>query len=190
MLKREEIIKILEDTDALLNGHFVLSSGLHSNRYIQCGLVLQHPKYAEILCRDLALKVEKYNPDIVVGPALGGVIAAYETARALGKPGIFAERKDGEMKIRRGFKIENGQKVLVVEDVVTTGGSVKEVLNTVREKGGEIVAVASLVDRSGGKADFGVPFESLISIEVPAFEPDNCPLCKEGKPVIKPGSRS
>jgi orotate phosphoribosyltransferase len=144
---------------------------------------------AEILCKDLALKVEKYNSDIVIGPALGGVIAAYETARALKKPGIFAERKDGEMKIRRGFKIEKGQRVLAVEDVVTTGGSVKEVLDIVREKGGEVVAVASLVDRSGGKANFDVPFESLISIEVPTYEADECPLCKEGKPVVKPGSR-
>ncbi|MBZ4686491.1 MAG: orotate phosphoribosyltransferase [Clostridia bacterium] len=189
MLTRDEIIEILKDTGALLTGHFLLSSGLHSDRYIQCAKVLQYPDLAEKLCSQLAEKVRDFNPDLVIGPALGGVVAAYETARALNKPGIFAERKDGEMQIRRGFQINPGQRVLIVEDVVTTGGSVKEVLKKVKECGGEVVGVASLIDRSGGQANFEVPFKSLIALEVPVFKPEECSQCKEGIPVVKPGSR-
>lgn len=190
MLTYEEIMKVLKDTGALLKGHFLLSSGLHSDIYIQCAVVLQYPEIAEKLCSSLADKVQKYAPDIVIGPALGGVIAAYETARALKKPAIFSERIDGEMQIRRGFKIDPGQRVLVVEDVVTTGGSSKEVIDKVVEYGGEVTAVGSLIDRTGGAANFPVPFESLLAFEVVSYKPEYCPLCKAGSTPTKPGSRS
>lgn len=189
MLSREEIIRDLKGTKALREGHFSLSSGLHSNSYIQCALLLQYPVLAEKFCFELGKKVLRYEPEIVIGPALGGVIVAYEMARALNLPGIFAERSDGEMELRRDFSIRNGQKVLVVEDVVTTGGSVKEVIEVVKEKGGVPVAVAALVDRSGGRVDFKLPFESLISFNFQVYDPDNCPLCKEEKNLVRPGSR-
>lgn len=190
MLTNEDIMKMLTDSGALLSGHFLLSSGLHSDTYIQCAVVLQYPEKAEKLCSSLAAKVQKYAPDIVIGPALGGIIAAYETARALKIPAIFSERKDEEMQIRRGFKIEPGQRVLVVEDVVTTGGSSKEVIDIVLEHGGEVTAAASLIDRSSGAADFPVPFESLLTVEVASYKPEDCPLCKAGSTPVKPGSRS
>ncbi|QTL98452.1 orotate phosphoribosyltransferase [Iocasia frigidifontis] len=189
MLSREEILKDLEETGALLKGHFLLSSGLHSGGYVQCASLLKYPATAGKLCEELADKVAEYKPDIVVGPALGGVIVSYELARALGKPGIFTERKEKKMELRRNFEINPGDRVLVVEDVVTTGGSVKEVIEIVSDRGGELIAVASLIDRSGGKADFGVPFESLISLNLAVYQPDECPLCKEGSKAVKPGSR-
>ena len=189
MLTSEETMDILMDTGALLSGHFLLSSGLHSDRYIQCAVVLQYPDIAEKLCASLAAKVEKYAPDIVVGPALGGIIAAHETARALKVPAIFLERKNGEMQLRRGFEIKPGQRVLVVEDVVTTGGSSKEVIKKIEEYGGVVVAVGSLIDRSNGNANFDDPFESLISLEVTSYNPEDCPLCKMGESPVKPGSR-
>ncbi|MEW6621927.1 MAG: orotate phosphoribosyltransferase [Bacillota bacterium] len=189
MLTREEIIEILERTNSLKTGHFILSSGLHSSRYVQCALVLSYPWEAEKLCRDLAEKFSGMDIDIVVGPALGGVVVAYELARALNVQGIFSERQDGKMALRRGFEIKAGQKVLVVEDVVTTGGSAKEVIELVKEAGGEVAAVASIIDRSGGQADFGVPFKSLLELDIPTYKPEVCPLCKEGSLAEKPGSR-
>lgn len=189
MLTREEIIRDLKESKALLEGHFSLSSGLHSSAYIQCALLLRYPVLAEKFCSELAKKVKKYNPEIVVGPALGGVIVSYEMARALGLPGIFSERDNGNMELRRDFDIKPGQRILIVEDVVTTGGSVKEVIEIVKEKGGEIVAVSSLIDRSGGNLNFGVPFESLISFNFEVYNPDSCPLCTENIETVKPGSR-
>jgi len=190
VLKREAIIRDLEESKALLKGHFLLSSGLHSGGYVQCASLLKYPDLAEKLCRELASKVEKYQPELVIGPALGGVIVAYETARALGVQGIFTERKEGQMELRRSFEINPGQRVLVVEDVVTTGGSVKEVIEIVTKNEGKLVAVGSLIDRSRGRADFGVPFEALVELDIETYQPEDCPLCREGSQAIKPGSRS
>jgi orotate phosphoribosyltransferase len=189
MVSEEQVIEIMKKTGSLRTGHFLLTSGLHSDHYVQCALVLSHPNEAERLCGALAQKLRDFDAEIVIGPALGGVVVSYELARALQLRGIFAERQDGVMRLRRGFEILPGQRVLVVEDVVTTGGSVKEVIELVEGLGGVVVAVASLVDRSGGKADFGVPFESLLQLDIPVYHPGDCPLCREGGQAIKPGSR-
>ncbi|OMH40471.1 orotate phosphoribosyltransferase [Desulfurobacterium indicum] len=193
MLTEEEIKEIFLKANAFLEGHFLLSSGLHSPYYLQCAKVLQYPEYAEVLCKEIAEKVKELEVDIdfVIAPAIGGIIVSYETARHTGVRGIFAERKDGvNLVLRRGFEIKPGEKALVVEDVVTTGKSTKETIEVVKSFGGKVVAVGSLVDRSGGKVDFGVPFVTLWRLEVPAYEPSSCPICKEGKiPLEKPGSR-
>lgn len=191
MLQDNEILEIFKKSEALLSGHFELTSGLHSNQYFQCALVLQYPNYCEQLCKSLK---EKFNdlpkPDKVIGPALGGVTLAYELARAFGVPGIFAERKDEKMQLRRGFKIVPGSKLIVVEDVVTTGGSVKEVIELIKREGAEVIAVGSVVNRSSQPVDFGVPFRSLIKMEVLTHQPSSCPLCGQGIPVYKPGSKA
>jgi len=185
-----QVLQRFVDAGALLDGHFVLSSGLHSARYLQCALVLQDPTLAGRLCRVLADKLGALKVDVVIGPALGGVVVAYELARALGAAGIFAERADGRMQLRRGFRIAEGQRVLLAEDVVTTGGSLEEVMAVVRASGGNVVGVASLVDRSGDRDPaFGVPFVSLMRIDVPTWPAEDCPLCRDGVPVMKPGSR-
>lgn len=189
MLTREEAIEIFTKSNALLNGHFRLTSGRHSGQYMQCAQVLQYPQYAAILCEDLARKFFGTPIDIVVGPALGGIIVAYEVGRALRVKTLFTERENGIMSLRRGFAINPGEKVLVVEDVVTTGGSVKEVINVVREKGAEVAGVGVLVDRSNGRVDFGVKTESILKMEIESHDPEECPLCKQGLPVVKPGSR-
>ncbi len=178
----------LKKAEALLEGHFQLTSGLHSDRYVQCAKLLSHPKEAEAVCAQLAKRFADTHVDLVLGPALGGVIVAHEVARALGTPAIFAERKEGEMMIRRGFGVPKGAKVLVVEDVVTTGGSVKEVLQLVKDAGGEIVGVGSIVQRAP-QSPFDVRYESLLQLEVTAWEPAECPLCAQGTPAVKPGSR-
>lgn len=189
-MNEERVLEIFANTGVLLEGHFILTSGRHSGRYLQCARVFQYPDYAEELCRALADRVSGQTVDLCIGPALGGVVIAYETARSLGVRGLFAERdKDGVMALRRGFEIRPGERVLVLEDVVTTGGSVKEVISLVRGMGGEVVGVGSIVERSGGTADFGVPFSALIRLAVESYEPDNCPLCAKGIPAVKPGSR-
>ena len=193
MLTEDRKKEILLKADAFLEGHFLLSSGLHSPYYLQCARVLQYPDYAEMLCRELARRIDELDVeyDFVIAPALGGIIVSYETARHLRTRGIFAERVDGKLTLRRGFEIKPGEKAIVVEDVVTTGKSTGETMEVVKQHGGEVVAVGSLVDRSGGKVNFGVPFVTLWRLEVPVFEPDSCPICKEGKiPLIKPGSRN
>ena len=193
MLTEEEIKEIFLKADAFLTGHFLLSSGLHSPYYLQCAKVLQYPEYSEVLCRELAERIGNLgiDYDLVIAPAIGGIIVSYETARHLKVRGIFAERVNGELTLRRGFEIKPGERAVVVEDVVTTGKSTRETIDVVRSRGGEVVAVGSLVDRSGGRVDFGVPFETLWRLEVPVYEPDECPLCKEGKePLVKPGSRN
>ena len=167
-----------------------MTSGRHSGRYLQCARIFRNTRYSEELCAALAAHFKDDRVDIVIGPALGAVQMASEVSRALGCENFFAEREDGSMTLRRGFAIEPGQRVLVVEDVVTTGGSVREVLEIVRQAGGEIVGVGSIVDRTGGRIDFGVPFHSVISMEVESYEPSECPLCKAGAPApYKPGSR-
>jgi orotate phosphoribosyltransferase len=193
MLTEERIKEIFLKTDAFLEGHFLLSSGLHSPYYLQCAKVLQYPEFAEELCKELARRINELGVeyDLVIAPALGGIIVSYETSRHLGVRGIFAERVDGKLTLRRGFEIKPGERAVVVEDVVTTGKSTRETIEVVKQHGGEVVAVGSLVDRSGGKVNFGVPFVTLWRLEVPVFEPDSCPLCEEGKiPLVKPGSRN
>jgi len=162
---------------------------LHSEKYLQCALVLQYPDISEKLSKALASKFSKEKIDVVIGPALGGVTLAYEVARAIGVKGLFTERQDGKMVLRRGFSISKGDKVLVVEDVVTTGGSTKEVIDLVRSFGANVVGVGSIIDRSGSKIDFGAPFKPLAKVAVETFEEDKCPLCKNKTPITKPGSR-
>jgi len=178
----------LSRVGALLEGHFQLSSGRHSDRYVQCAKLLCLPHEAETACAALADRLAPLRPDIVVGPALGGIIVAHEVARRLGTPALFTERKDGVMTLRRGFAFEPGQRVVVVEDVVTTGGSVKEVIALLREMGVEVLAVGSLVARSD-QSPFDVPYESLTHINVESWEPESCPLCASGSEAVKPGSR-
>lgn len=188
----DQVLKIFEENGALLSGHFLLSSGLHSSRYLQCALVLQHPAIAERLCSELAglLKTgAKEKADLVIAPALGGVVVSHEVARALGVRALFSERQDGRMALRRGFQITPGERCLVVEDVVTTGGSTREVMDLVEGCGGVVAAVGSLIDRSGGSVDLGVPRSALAVLEVPAYRPEECPLCRDGSLAIKPGSR-
>jgi orotate phosphoribosyltransferase len=188
----QQVKKLFSETKALLVGHFLLSSGLHSGIYFQSALVLQHPAIASKIASELATLVRAAVPskiDVVVSPALGGIVIGQEMARALGCRAIFCERVEGKLAMRRGFEIEIGEKVLVVEDVITTGLSTREVINVIKVMGADIVGVASLVDRSGGKTDFGMPFSSLLSLDVKSYKPEECPLCKEGRPVVKPGSR-
>ncbi len=185
----EEVLEIYRKTGALLTGHFLLSSGLHSDRYLQSALVLQQPDIATKLCAALAGNFRSLKIEVVIAPALGGVFVSHETARALGVRALFAERVNGELTLRRGFAIKPGERVLVVEDVITTGKSTKETIKVVRMAGGIVVAAGSLIDRSGGKADLGVPYKSLVTLDVPTYTPETCPLCKAGSAPIKPGSR-
>ena len=185
-----EILKIFREHSALLEGHFILSSGLHSDRYIQCALVLQHPRVAEQLCSQLAAKLRDLHPAVVAAPALGGVIVSHEVARALGVRALFTERQDGVMTLRRGFSLVPGEPTLVVEDVITTGGSTRETMTAVEQAGGRVVGVGALIDRSGGKADLGLPKAALVTLEVRNYDPADCPLCKSGIPAVKPGSRA
>jgi orotate phosphoribosyltransferase len=193
-MTNEEVLQIFAANEALLTGHFLLTSGLHSPRYLQCALVLQHPESAAQLCAALAAKVKADDRvgtiDLVIAPALGGVIVAHEVARALGLRALFTERQDGAMKLRRGFQLKPGERCLVVEDVVTTGGSTREVMDLVAQLGGVPVAAGSLIDRSGGAVDLGVPRHALAVLEVPTYQPDACPLCADGSKAIKPGSRN
>jgi orotate phosphoribosyltransferase len=191
MLTKEQAIEIFTKSGALMEGHFKLTSGRHSNRYMQCALVLQYPQYTEQLALHIAEKYAGDKIDFVIGPAMGGIIVAYEVARQLKVPGIFCERENGRMVLRRGFKLEPGHKVLVVEDVVTTGGSVMEVMDIVRQSGAEVAGVAVLVDRSAGKVDFGVRKEAVLIMDIESWEAEECPLCQEGKgEAVKPGSRN
>ena len=185
----KEILEIFEKTGALLKGHFKLSSGLHSGDYLQCARVLQYPKYAEILCSQLVDVFKDDKITCVVGPALGGVVVSYESAKALGVRSIFTERKEGKMVLRRGFEIKPDDRVLVTEDVITTGASTKEVLEVVASFGAIIIGVAGIIDRSGKNIDFGVKSKSLLKLDLPVFLEKECPLCKKGMEITKPGSR-
>ncbi|MGB9792516.1 MAG: orotate phosphoribosyltransferase [Thermacetogeniaceae bacterium] len=188
-MNEQDILKIFHVCGALLEGHFLLTSGLHSNRYIQCAKVLQYPEKAALLGTELAAFFRDLDVDVVVGPALGGILVAHEVARALRTRAIFAERENGVMTLRRGFVVERGERALVVEDVVTTGGSTREVIKLVEDSGAEVVGVGALVDRHTGALDFGVPFHALLRLEIATYHPENCPLCGEGIPLVKPGSR-
>ena len=188
-MTQDEVLGIYKRTGALLTGHFLLSSGLHSEQYLQSALVLQLPDIATKLCAGLAGHFKDKKVEAVIAPALGGVFVSHETARALGVRALFAERVNGELTLRRGFTIKPGERVLVVEDVITTGKSTKETIEVVKKAGGVVVAAGSLVDRSGGKAELGVPYKSLVTLNVPAYTPEACPLCKAGSAPVKPGSR-
>jgi len=183
----QEVLDIFRQTGVMLEGHFQLTSGRHSNRYMQCAKLFQYPDIAERFAKELAAKFS--GVDLVAGPAVGGIILAYEVSRQLKVPNIFAERENGVMTFRRGFTVPQGARVLVVEDVVTTGGSVKEVIELVRSLGGEPVGIGSIVDRSSGAVDFGMPFHAVLSMEVVSYPPEDCPLCKQGSVAVKPGSR-
>jgi orotate phosphoribosyltransferase len=192
-LDNDSLLKLFEEREALLQGHFQLSSGLHSPRYLQCARVLMDPALATRLGRALAERLRPLvgadAPRAVVAPALGGVLVAHEVARGLSCLGLFTERQDGKMALRRGFRLEPGEAVVVVEDVITTGGSTREVMSVVESSGARVLAVGSLVDRSGGKAELGVPYRSLLELEVPSYEASACPLCAAGGAPVKPGSR-
>jgi orotate phosphoribosyltransferase len=181
------VLDILDRSGARLEGHFLLSSGRHAATYMQCGRVFQTAGFSEILCRALAARFS--GIDAVAGPALGAVIMSYEVSRHLGCRNIFTERENGVMTLRRGFSLQKGERVLVVEDTVTTGGSVREVIALCRGLGAEVAAVGALVDRTGGVSPFDVPFEALVRLQIPSWTPDECPLCTQGLPVTKPGSR-
>jgi orotate phosphoribosyltransferase len=189
-MEKQNILDIFLETNALLNGHFLLTSGRHSNQYFQCALVLQYPEYNELICKKIADYFKDYEIDVVISPAIGGIIVGQEVARLMNKKSIFAEREDKKLVLRRGFNIEEGKKYLVCEDVVTTGGSVFEVMEIVRNQGGIVAGVGFLVDRSNNKVQFGVPQFSTLQLEVVSYAAEECPLCIENKiSVVKPGSR-
>ncbi len=179
----------LKESGALLDGHFVLRSGLHSGKFFQAALLLQHPDLATRYCSELAAKFAGEDIETVISPAVGGLIVGHEVAKALGVRAIFADKEDGELVLKRGFHLKPGEKVLVAEDVVTRGGRVQQTVDLVRETGAEVVGIAVVVDRSGGNARFDAPFKSLAKLELETYDPSSCPLCAKGIPVEKPGSK-
>lgn len=181
------LTELLKDSGALLEGHFLLSSGKHSDGYIQCAKLLMYPEKAEKAVNLIVEKIKDLDFDIIVGPAMGGIIVSYELARQTGKPGIFVEREDGKMKLRRGFAINSGERVLIAEDVVTTGKSAYEAIKAVEEQGGIVIGIACIVDRSND--NIKLPIYSGIKLNINTYEKENCPLCEKNKPIIKPGSR-
>jgi orotate phosphoribosyltransferase len=191
VINTEEVMRKFEEAGAIQKGHFKLTSGVHSDIYIQCAQVMQYPEFMNNLCSELGKKFRGDDVDVIVGPAVGAIIMAHVMARVLGPwvRAIFTERENGKMTLRRSFKIKKGEKVLVVEDVTTTGSSVKEVIDIVKERQGKVVGVGALIDRSGGKIDFGVNTQSLLTLDIKTYLPEVCPLCKKGIPAVKPGSR-
>jgi orotate phosphoribosyltransferase len=190
-MNREKALEMLAKTGVVSGGHFKLTSGRHSGKYMQCAQLFQYPEESAAVCAEIANFFREKNIDIVAGPAVGGIIMAYEIARLLRARAIFAEREDGKMALRRGFdgSVRAGDRALIVEDVVTTGGSAGEVLELLKNRGAEIVGVGSGVDRSSGTVSFDVPFHALLSIEIESWESESCPLCRRGLPIDKPGSR-
>jgi orotate phosphoribosyltransferase len=185
----ESVIDVFRRVGALLEGHFRLTSGLHSPGYLQCALVLQHPREAERCGRELADRVRDLGVDAVLSPALGGIVIGHEVGRALGVRALFAERQDGRLTLRRGFTLSAGERVLVVEDVVTTGGSTRETIDVARAAGATVIGAAAIIDRSGGTLGLDVPFHALATVSLPTYPAESCPLCAAGSPAIKPGSR-
>jgi orotate phosphoribosyltransferase len=189
-MRCEDVLKVLSEAGALRHGHFELSSGRHSGTYIQCALVLQHPKHAEEIGRALAAEFHDLEVHCVASPALGGILLGHEVARALGVRSIFVERDaSGHMALRRGFDLKGGERVLVIEDVWTTGGSTRETIGVIEEAGGLVVAAGALIDRSGGRLELPVRAEALVEMEVPSYEPEECPLCRSGSAAVRLGSR-
>ncbi len=184
------VLDVFRRVGALLEGHFRLTSGLHSPGYLQCALVLQHPKEAEACGAAIAERVRGLAPTVVLSPALGGIVIGQEVARALGVRAVFAERQDGKLMLRRGFTLAGDDRVLVVEDVVTTGGSTRETIDVARAAGAQVVGAASIIDRSGGQQGLDVPYHPLAPVQLPTYQPEACPLCAAGLPVVKPGSRA
>jgi orotate phosphoribosyltransferase len=189
MTVAERVIQLLRETGALLEGHFALTSGLHSTRYVQCARILQYPQHAEAFGQWIAPAFHDHAIDAVASPAIGGLIIGHEVARALGVRAIFGEREGGVMTLRRGFTIAPHERVLVVEDVTTTGGSVREIIHLVQAQQGIVVGVGTILDRSGGRIDFGVPWHTLATLEIDNYAPEACPLCQQGSQAVKPGSR-
>jgi len=189
MSDQQEIFEIFEKAKALLKGHFLLSSGLHSDLYFEKFQVLQHPEYVEILCQRLATLFEEEKIEVVVGPTTGGIIIAYEVAKNLKTRSIFAESEDGGRVFKRGFSLKKSERVLIVDDILTTGKSLNEVVDLVKRYEGQIIGIGVLLDRSGRKVELGFPLKALATTEVKNYSPDECPLCKKGEPLIKPGSR-
>ncbi|HDP99086.1 MAG TPA: orotate phosphoribosyltransferase [bacterium] len=188
-MNKTEVLNIFKATGALLEGHFLLTSGLHSPQYFQCALVLQDPIQAQKLCWEIACQYISEKIKVVVGPAIGGIVVAQEVARLIGARAIFTEREDNQMALRRGFYIKAGERVLVVEDVVTTGGSIKEVIGLAKSLGADIRGAAFLVDRSQGKIEFDIPSFAVFEMDVVTYQQTECPLCRQGVPLVKPGSR-
>jgi orotate phosphoribosyltransferase len=188
-MQEAEVKELLVQHGAILEGHFLLTSGLHSGMYVEKFQVLQYPRATEKLCEGFAEMFKDEKIDVVIGPVTGGIILAHETAKHFGTRAIFSERDNGRMTLKRGFEIKPGERVLIVEDIVTTGGSVLEVIDVVKAWGGVVAGVAMLVDRSGGKVDFGFPAKALLTLNIKTHAPDECPLCKQGVPLTKRGSR-
>jgi orotate phosphoribosyltransferase len=188
-MKESELLDLMTELGALLRGHFLLSSGLHSDTYFQCAKILQFPELARELGFQIAQRLENLTVDLVVSPALGGILVGHEVARAVGRRFIFTERVDGVMTLRRGFAIARNEKALIVEDVVTRGTSVREVADVIEAAGGRVVGLGAIVDRTGGTAELPVPLQALARVEVATYPPDACPLCRAGGEAVKPGSR-
>ncbi len=188
-MEKEQAIKIFKESNALLDGHFRLTSGLHSPQYFQCAKVLQYPEYTEQLAKVIVDYYQNQNIECVISPAVGGIVIGQEVARLLGCRHIFAERENNEMTLRRGFEFKKGERILAVEDVVTTGGSIKEVIKLAQNNDAIVIGAGFIVDRSAGKTTFDVPHFSVMQMDVIVYNPDECPLCKKDIPVVKPGSR-
>jgi len=189
IMNSEQIVEHFRQTNALLEGHFILSSGLHSPKYLQCALALQYPLDAAKFGRAIAQHFVNANIETVASPAIGGLVIGYAVAQALNVRFIWTERQNGEMTVRRGFSVKENERILVVEDVITTGGSTRECITALESRGAHITNAASIIDRSGGAADVGVPRIALVSLEIPSYKTEECPLCKRGTEAIKPGSR-
>ena len=184
-----DVLDLFRKSGALLEGHFRLSSGLHSHRYLQSALVLQHPEYASALGQAIAERVRELKPNVVLSPALGGIVIGQELGRALGVRAIFAERQDGHLALRRGFTMSPADRAVVVEDVITTGGSTRETMEVASAAGAGVVGAAAIIDRGTQGARLSVPLFALVKLEVPVYDPEGCPMCARGEPVVKPGSR-
>ncbi|CAN5750118.1 orotate phosphoribosyltransferase [soil metagenome] len=189
-MNSDQILEQFRESDALLDGHFILSSGLHSPQYLQCALALQYPPDAAKYARAIAERLAAEEFDTVASPAIGGLVIGYETAKALNVRFIWTERQDGVMTLRRGFSVKENEKILVVEDVITTGGSTRECIEALEKHGAKVIAAASIIDRSGGAADVGVPRIALATLDVPIYTPEDCPMCHRGIEAVKPGSRT
>lgn len=189
-MTQNEIIELFKKTNVIQTGHFELSSGRHTDTYLQCAQILQYPEYTNELAAEIAKIWRNEDIDLIVGPAIGGIVISYAVASEMGLRNIFSERKNGEMKFRRNLEVKENEKVLIVEDVVTTGGSVREVIELLEKENADIVGISSLVDRSNGEVEFDYPFKPLVQLQVDSYKKDECKLCEKGVPINKPGSKN